>query len=163
MIEIKSALSNLDYTQIAVLANAIWREHYIPIIGKPQVDHMLEKYQSVAAIEKQIVEGTDYFLIIYDDISVGYMSIKPESEALFLSKFYILKAFRGRKTGKAALFFVEEEAKAQQLKAIRLTVNINNTNAIKAYEKLGFKNIGDLVTDIGNGFVMDDFEMLKVL
>ena len=30
-------------------------------------------------------------------------------------------------------------------------------------EKLGFKNVGPLVTDIGNGFVMDDYQMEKAL
>ena len=59
------------------------------------------------------------------------------------------------------MFFVEEKAKTYQLKNIRLTVNINNTIAIKAYEKLGFKNVGPIVADIGNGFIMDDFQMMK--
>ena len=59
--------------------------------------------------------------------------------------------------------FIESKAKHYQLKTIRLTVNINNVNAIKAYEKLGFKNVGPLVTDIGNGFVMDDYQMEKAL
>lgn len=40
-----------------------------------------------------------------------------------------------------------------------LTVNKNNVKAIRAYEKTGFKNIGSLVQDIGNGFVMDDYKM----
>ena len=43
------------------------------------------------------------------------------------------------------------------------TVNLNNINAIKTYEKLGFINAGPVVADIGNGFVMDDFEMKKSL
>ena len=38
-----------------------------------------------------------------------------------------------------------------------LTVNKNNISAVSVYEKRGFKKIGEGVTDIGNGFVMDDF------
>ena len=38
-------------------------------------------------------------------------------------------------------------------------VNKYNKNTILAYQKLGFIQKRELVIDIGNGFVMDDFEM----
>ena len=161
MTVIKIANTFSDYLQIEALANTIWREHYIPIVGKPQIDYMLDKFQSAKAIEKQIEEGYEYFTLIYDNVSVGYISIKQESNALFLSKIYVLSTYRGKKIGKAAMQFVENKAKTYQLKTIRLTVNIHNTNSIKAYEKLGFKNVGPTVADIGNGFIMDDYEMVK--
>jgi diamine N-acetyltransferase len=44
-----------------------------------------------------------------------------------------------------------------------LTVNKNNTGAISVYEKIGFRNVGSLVQDIGSGFVMDDYAMEKTL
>ena len=158
---IKIANTATDYLQIEALANTIWREHYIPIVGKPQIDYMLDKFQSAKAIEKQVEDGYEYFTLIYNDVSVGYISIKQEPEALFLSKIYVLSTYRGKKIGKEAMQFVENKALTYQLKNIRLTVNIHNANSIKAYEKLGFKNVGPLVTDIGNGFVMDDYVMVK--
>ncbi len=163
MIEIAIANTTPDYLQIETLADIIWREHYIPIVGKPQIDYMLDKFQSAEAIEQQIIDGFEYFVLNYDKTPVGYISIRKENKALFLSKIYVLSSCRGKKIGKIAMLFIEEKAKDYQLKKIRLTVNINNTNSIKAYEKLGFKNVGPLITDIGNGFVMDDYEMVKVL
>ena len=163
MIEITIANTAQDYLQIETLADTIWREHYIPIVGKPQIDYMLDKFQSAKAIEKQIEDGFEYFILNYDDIPVGYISIKQETDTLFLSKIYVLSSYRRKKIGKSAMLFTEEKAKTYQLKNIRLTVNINNTNSIKAYEKLGFKNVGPTVADIGNGFVMDDYEMVKEL
>lgn len=163
MIDIIVANTKAYYSQIAELANIIWREHYIPIVGKPQIDYMLDKYQSSIAVEAQVADGFEYFLITYEKKPVGYISIKKETESLFLSKIYVLSSYRGKKIGKAAMTFIEEKAKDYQLKSIRLTVNINNTNAIKAYEKLGFVNIGPLVADIGNGFVMDDYQMVKMM
>lgn len=151
------------YSQIAKLAKVIWQEHYISIIGKPQVDYMLDKYQSAIAIEAQVVNGFEYFVITYEKAPVGYISIKKGVTALFLSKIYVLSGYRGKKIGKTAITFIEEKAKSYQLKRIRLTVNINNTKAIKAYEALGFVTTGTLVTDIGNGFVMDDYEMVKTI
>jgi ribosomal protein S18 acetylase RimI-like enzyme len=50
-----------------------------------------------------------------------------------------------------------EIAKMRNLKKIWLTCNRNNTNSIAIYEHLGFKKVREEVTDIGNGFVMDDF------
>jgi len=161
MIEITKSNTTPDYKQIEALADTIWREHYIPIVGKPQIDYMLDKFQSAKAIEKQVEDGFEYFSIFYDKTPVGYISIKQETNALFLSKIYVLSSFRGKKIGKAAMQFIEQKAKSYQLESIRLTVNINNTNAIKAYEKLGFIIVGPVVADIGNGFVMDDYLMTK--
>ncbi|MDO5981306.1 GNAT family N-acetyltransferase [Flavivirga spongiicola] len=163
MVEIIIANTKNHYSQIAKLADVIWREHYIPIVGKQQIDYMLSKYQSAIAIEEQVANGFEYFLMTFDKTPVGYISVKKEVESLFLSKIYILSVYRGKKIGKAAMAFIEEKAEDYELKSIRLTVNINNTNSIKAYEKLGFANIGPLVTDIGNGFVMDDYQMVKTI
>lgn len=44
-------------------------------------------------------------------------------------------------------------------KKIQLTVNKHNINSINAYKKWGFKTIDSVVTDIGSGFVMDDYIM----
>ena len=163
MVEIIIANTKNHYSQIAKLADVIWREHYIPIVGKQQIDYMLGKYQSAIAIEEQVANGFEYFLTTFGKTPVGYISIKKEVESLFLSKIYILSVYRGKKIGKAAMAFIEEKAEDYKLKSIRLTVNINNTNSIKTYEKLGFVNIGPLVTDIGNGFVMDDYQMVKTI
>ncbi|WP_298344090.1 GNAT family N-acetyltransferase [uncultured Algibacter sp.] len=163
MLKIEEANSIQNFIEIEKLADIIWREHYIPIVGKPQIDYMLKKFQSAEAIKEQIEVGFEYYLIYFDGKPVGYISIKPEINALFLSKIYVLSNHRGKKIGKSAMQFIEAKAKGYQLKNIRLTVNINNTNSIKAYEKLGFKNVGPLVTDIGNGFIMDDYEMVKLV
>lgn len=164
MIEITKASKTPDYILIEKLADIIWREHYIPIVGKPQIDYMLDKFQSAKAISKQIeVEGLEYYVLSFNKTPVGYVGFKKEGEHLFLSKIYVLSAYRGKKIGKAAMEFIAKKSKAYQLKAIRLGVNINNTNSIEAYKKLGFKKIYAFVTDIGNGFVMDDYIMEKTI
>lgn len=162
MIEIIQATTKPDYILIEQLADVIWRQHYIPLVGKPQIDYMLDKFQSVEAISKQIEnDGYEYYVLTFDETPAGYIGFKKEADHVFLSKIYVLSDFRGKKIGKAAIQFIQEQAKRNQLKAIRLGVNIHNTNSIKAYEKLGFKTVNTFVTDIGNGFVMDDFIMEK--
>lgn len=161
MIDIKIASTNQDFITMESLADCIWREHYIPMVGKPQIDYMLKKFQSAEAMQQQVAEGLQYYVLSFNNIPVGYLAIKPEEEALFLSKIYVLKEYRGRGIAKAAIQFAENQAKKYHIKTIRLTVNVNNQIAIKAYEKLGFFNAGPIVADIGNGFIMDDYLMKK--
>jgi len=146
---------------VEALAKGIWTEHYIPIIGKEQVDYMLDRFQSRQAISEQIEAGFLYFLIKEDNEFIGYMSVQPKTDELFLSKIYIKAAKRKKGSGNKAIQFVERLAKKRGLTKVGLTVNKNNINSIKAYEKFGFRNVGAIVQDIGNGFVMDDYRMEK--
>ncbi len=145
------------------LAREIWTEHYIPIIGREQVDYMLARFQSRRAIGEQIRTGIAYFLIKEDDAHIGYMAVQPKGRELFLSKIYVKSSRRGLGYGRKAVQYAEKVARDLGLDKIVLTVNKNNVNSIKAYEKIGFTNTGTVVQDIGSGFVMDDYKMEKKL
>ncbi len=147
--------------EVELLAREIWTEHYTPIIGKEQVDYMLDRFQTKYAISEQIDSGMLYFLMQEHNEFIGYIAVKQKEEDLFLSKIYVKLRKRGMGYGKKSVQFVESLAKAKSLTKIVLTVNKNNVNSIKAYEKMGFKNIGSIIQDIGNGFFMDDFTMVK--
>lgn len=159
-LEIRTATSS-DLFVIEELAKTIWREHYTPIIGSNQVEYMLAKFQSVAVMQEQIDSGYIYFLMLYWCVPVGYLSIRKDADAIFLSKIYVLKDYRGKGIAGTAMDFVVSESKKAGLGLIRLTVNKNNTNSILAYLKMGFQNKGSMITEIGEGFVMDDFVMEK--
>jgi diamine N-acetyltransferase len=143
------------------LAYEIWNEHFTPIIGKAQVDYMLEKFQSIKAIAEQIEQGYQYYLLKTDEGFIGYTGVQPREDELFLSKLYIKSSQRGRGYGRKAVQFIESMAREKGLDKITLTVNKNNLDTIKAYEKFGFENLGPVVQDIGGGFVMDDYRMAK--
>lgn len=147
------------------LAYSIWREHYTPIIGSQQVEYMLEKFQSKEAILDQIEKQGHLYYLLEDKDSdwVGYVAVIPKDKELFLSKLYINTANRGKGYGRYALDFIETIARDKGLSKISLTVNKNNAHSIKIYEKLGFMISDSLVTDIGNGFVMDDYKMEKTV
>jgi ribosomal protein S18 acetylase RimI-like enzyme len=148
---------------IESLAREIWTEHFIPIIGRPQVDYMLARFQSKQAITEQIASGVLYFLMEEGRSFIGYIAVQPRGDELFLSKIYVRSSHRTRGYGRKAVQFVETLARERGLRKIMLTVNRNNTGAIRSYEKFGFKNIGSLVQDIGSGFVMDDYVMEKIV
>ncbi|OUR91090.1 GNAT family N-acetyltransferase [Flavobacteriales bacterium 34_180_T64] len=159
MTHVLKATSECDIATVERLAQIIWRHHYEPIIGTNQVEYMLDKFQSSEAILSQIKAGYEYYLIQYKAEAVGYISIKKDDDALFLSKIYVLSDFRGKKIGASAMQFITDRAISLGCKSIRLTVNKYNTNSIAAYHKLGFKTIEALVIDIGNGYIMDDYKM----
>ena len=163
MIEIKPVRTKTDIEIVESLADEIWRQHYTSIIGKAQVDYMLDKFQTYEAISDQIKYGTFYYLLELNSEPVGYISFYPKGEVLFLSKIYVKNDLRGMGIGKKAIEFLVEEAGKMNLTAISLTVNKNNNKTIAAYEKMGFIKQDAVVMDIGGGFVMDDYVMKRSL
>jgi ribosomal protein S18 acetylase RimI-like enzyme len=149
-----------DFNKIAGLAKIIWTEHYTPIIGSAQVDYMIENFQSAEVMQNQCqTQGYYYYEALADGVLAGYCAVQPEENGgLFLSKIYVEKSFRGQGIAKEFMRFILEEYK-DNLKYIWLTVNKYNTNSIEAYKKMGFEVIEEIVTDIGDGFVMDDYKM----
>ncbi len=69
---------------------------------------------------------------------------------------------QGKNVGSSLLSFIEKEATKELQQAIFLNVNKMNT-AIGFYKRHGFSITKEVIIDIGNGFVMDDFIMQKEL
>ena len=159
--EINKISTQEQLTTIEDLAYEIWHQHYTPIIGKDQVEYMLEKYQSAEAMAEQIKNGSQYFLMLDENIPLGYMSADLLADRLFLSKFYVTKSARGKGYGRTMMAYLETLAKKNNLNKISLTVNRYNTGSIAMYEKVGFSISGSVVNDIGEGFFMDDYQMEK--
>ena len=149
---------------VSILADKIWRQHFPPIIGIKQVEYMLDKFQSYQAMTRQVKEeGYQYYLLHIEEKDVGYIAVKVEDGALFLSKIYIEQSFRGRKLASKSIRFLVDRCKAESLSKIWLTVNRDNRNTIAAYEAMGFVKTREQKADIGNGYFMDDFIMEKTI
>ena len=161
--EFLPVLKTQDFKAVEALAFPIWREHYTPIISAAQVEYMLQKFQTAAAVKKQLAQGFLYFLLQLPEAgSMGFLAVKPESGELYLDKLYLLKEHRGKGHAREVLRFLTGMAREKGLSRITLAVNKRNP-AVKVYEALGFRNAGPVVTDIGEGFLMDDFRMVLEL
>lgn len=154
-----------EIVEIARMADEIWHEYYISILTVEQINYMVDKFQSIPAITDQIRnQGYEYFLFQLEHTSdIGYMSVKEEEGQLFLSKFYIKKDYRGKGFASQAMNFLEQLCKTRNLKSIWLTVNRYNESSIAVYQKKGFLIEREQVADIGNGYVMDDYVMVKMI
>lgn len=149
---------------LAFMADTVWHEWFAEILSKEQIDYMVKKFQSFSPLKKQMTdEGYEYYFLNVNGTNVGYtgIHIEDDSKKLFLSKIYILKPFRGKRYASEAFEFLEGICQGMNLEAMYLTVNKYNDNAINVYLKKGFENVKSQVTDIGNGFVMDDYIMEK--
>lgn len=154
-----------ELTELAEFANDVWHEFFPGIITVEQIDYMVEKFQSYNAMKEQLAhEGYSYYGVRIDGALVGYFGIckkqctKLDSgESLFLSKLYLKKCMRGK--GIASLMFKEVKriARREGCELIWLTVNKRNDHAVSVYKHIGMRVIREEQTDIGNGFVMDDY------
>lgn len=142
---------------VTAVADDIWHQHFTPIIGEEQVDYMLEKFLSPDALEEQIRSGYEYFLFSYEYTFAGFAGICAKEGSLFLSKLYVHEEFRGKGISSYMLKQFIETCKERSLDKIWLTCNRYNTTTLDIYKHMGFEIIREEVTDIGNGFVMDDY------
>jgi len=96
---------------------------------------------------------------------VGFISYSFDaaSHRVKLSKLYLVPDWHGRGIGPQMLEHVRAKSVELGAQEIHLQVNQQNARAIRAYERAGYSVLEALVTDIGGGFVMDDFIMVLAL
>lgn len=152
---------------LSAIAERVWHLTYDSLVPDGQVEYMIEKFQSPKAVEDQMEHlNYRYYMARCDGENAGFVGFSPRYEGreeLFLSKVYLLPEFRGNGAVKAMFKLVEEEARKEGLSKIRLTVNKGNTHAVEVYTHYGFQTVECVETDIGHGYIMDDFIMVKEL
>ncbi len=153
-----------DIPGIQALARRIWEEAYNEILSKEQIDYMLEMMYSEKVLNEELSGGVVWDIILESGKPCGYLSYSSgEDNSVKISKIYIEKDFRGKTIAGDSIRRVVQYAARKGNYYVFLTVNKNNKRAIRAYEKSGFTITKSVVTDIGNGFVMDDYIMKYIL
>ncbi len=165
MTDITRVRSREQIVDVVNLAGEIWTEHYVSIVGRAQVDYMLGKFQSAGAIEAQLSDGYEYYIVSHEGKSEGYMAIVPDADTgtAMLSKIYVRQSARGHGFGRAMLEFAEAVCRERRIGLLWLTINKHNSHSLAWYMRQGFERAGSIVQDIGGGFVMDDYRMEKTI
>ena len=151
---------------IAELAGVIWRACYPDIISHAQIDYMLTRMYSLEVLCDEIrSQGIRYERMLVDGELAGFASWGPTAETgvVKLHKIYLLADWHGRGLGRQLLQHVVVQVRAAGAHRLILSVNKRNGKAIAAYRRNGFVITESVVTDIGGGFVMDDYIMAKDL
>ena len=149
---------------LAALADEIWHECFTDILTSGQIDYMVDKFQSPSAFKEYFADKNyRYLFITYCGEIAGYTGFKIEKGKLklFLSKLYVKGEFRRRGIAGECIAKLAEFCRKNNLSEIYLTVNRRNKRAISAYVKNGFEITSEQKTDIGCGYVMDDYVMMK--
>jgi len=150
-----------DLKIICKLAQKIYFEHYKQFLSKEFITYWVDLYQSYENITQSINDGEKYFFIKDNDNILGYFSYKLEAgNRLFISKLYLKAKYRKKGYGKKCLNYLFDIAKTKQVKDIFLkTMRINPT--VKFYIKQGFKITDAVETNLGNGYILEDYILVK--
>lgn len=170
------ACTDVAIRDMADMASEIWHEYWPIVLTDEQIDYMVDTMQSFEPIKREIREEGYLYWFVLDETGarVGYLSVRPETEdgeqacdiqsgagKLFVSKVYLRKEERGKHYASRMLDFCEDICRANGLSSMYLHVNKQNEMGIRAYKGRGWHVAEESVSDIGHGFVMDDYIMAK--
>ena len=154
-----------DIDTLLPVAHRIWHAHYPGIITVEQIDYMLARGYSRQVILDEIEHQGISWLVIRDDTTmIGFISVGPYGDDIMkLHKLYLLPEYHGTGIGSRALKQVEQLALRHKAATLVLNVNRHNHKAISAYVRAGWQVADEVILDIGNGYVMNDYSMKKQL
>lgn len=147
------------------LALKIWHVTYVNVISLDQIDYMLQIMYSIESLENQLQTNKVFLLVEEDNRFIGFASYElnfENSVKTKIHKLYVLPEIQGKGIGRQMIDFIADIALENQNPTLHLTVNKNN-KATDFYLKNGFEIMQEVVFDIGNGYVMDDYIMEKTL
>ena len=168
MIEIEKVLENdkPKFEIIRNIAQETWPIAYGAILSMEQLEYMFAMMYSTTSLLEQAAKKNLQFIIAKENSDyLGFASYETDihqTNKTKIHKIYILPSAQGKGIGKKLIDFVAVEAKMKKNIAIILNVNKYNS-AQHFYLKIGFFTIEEEVIPIGNGYVMDDYVMEKML
>ncbi len=161
MIQIIAAAKD-DISVIQSLAYSIWPVVYKEMITEEQINYMLENRYSKQALEEQMNAGQQFFIAREDNNYLGYAGVAPtETENMYkLEKLYVLPD--NHKKGVGSILLDAVELFTTQKGGSELILQVNRSNAaVGFYKKKGFVIDREADVEIGNGFYMNDYFMVK--
>jgi len=155
-----------DFETIRNIAYKTWPETYGKILGLEQLAYMLDRLYTTSALQQTITEKNHQYLLIKEnDQYLGFASYQHDYLGLNvtrLHKLYLLPETQGRGAGKLLIDAIETMARNNHSEKVSLNVNRFN-NALSFYQKSGYSIVGEEDIDIGNGYLMEDYKMEKIL
>lgn len=159
-------LAPADIPELVALARDVWHRHYPGIITVEQIEYMLDQRYRAEVIRQQLEGGGAWWdKLVEDGRIVAFAASEPGTKpaSVKLDKLYVRSDRQRRGFGSRLLAHAEARARQDGYRRVYLQVNKHNANAIAAYARNGYAVSESIVTDIGGGFVMDDYVMEKHL
>jgi diamine N-acetyltransferase len=153
-----------ELPEVQRLAGRIWRAHYPGIISHEQIDYMLERGYALEALAALLdADDRGLELATVDDELAGFAAwyVTENRDEAKLDKLYVIQSRQRQGLGGRLIAQASSLAHAAGARSMVLNVNKNNTQAVRAYERHGFAVREAVVVDIGRGYFMDDYVMVK--
>jgi GNAT superfamily N-acetyltransferase len=152
-----------DIERVAQLAAEVWWHHYPGIISPAQIEYMLRERYAPALLRSELRRNDVWWdkLVAGDAIAAFASCFLVDAATLKLDKLYVHPAHQRRGYGGLLIAHACEHARERGCLEVVLAVNRGNASAIAAYTKHGFRLQESVVKDIGGGFVMDDYVMVR--
>lgn len=149
-----------DIPLIQEIAEEAWRPTYGHILTEEQTLYMIPMMYASEVLQNQI---KIFSILEIDGKGMGYCAFEQTSEKeAKLNKLYLRPAVKQKGAGSFIIEQICGIARSMGLSSIYLNVNKHNS-AVNFYLKKGFIKDHEMVLDIGNGYVMDDYVMRLML
>lgn len=146
------------------LAGRVWRAHYPGIISPAQIEYMLAQRYKPGLVRQLLARGDLWLAAREGGVLLGFAHAYPLQAGDFkLDKLYVETARQRRGIGGGLIVEVARRARAHGFTRLVLRVNRQNRQAIQAYLKHGFRVADVVLEDIGGGYCMDDYVMVRML
>jgi GNAT superfamily N-acetyltransferase len=135
---------------------------YQGILTEAQIKYMLHLLYATPVLQQAFESGSFAFSRLKNNTTgfVHYELSAPDT--VKLQKLYVLPGYQQTGSGRALVQHVAQQAR--EASATQMVLRVNRHNPARAfYQRLGFGISHEEVTDIGAGYVMDDYVMVRPL
>jgi ribosomal protein S18 acetylase RimI-like enzyme len=161
-----------DALSLTYLAQATFRQKWQPIDGDVLVEQYISENMQLSHIQQALEsDNTKFFLAFKEDKPVGYLKLVldfiPEQYAhigsrfLQVEKLYLLSSAQRLQLGTKLLRKALDIAEEKHYDTIWLGVWGQNHEAIKFYEKFGFRKVGNWFFKMGDKISEDEWLMIR--
>ena len=125
----------------ADLASELWHEVYKRYYPAKQLDTLVEELQSADAIEEDIDNDVNYFLVVLGGKTIGYFAWKMENTALHLMHLYLRPEYRGKALGRDIVLSCERLARGEGKGREWCTVHAKAMPVQQFFKALRYRNL----------------------
>ena len=122
-------------------ASELWHEVYKRYYPAKQLDTLVEELQSADAIEADIDNDVNYFLVFLGGKLIGYFAWKMENTALHLMHLYLKPEYRGKAIGRDIVQTCERLAKGEGKGRVWCTIHAKALPVQQFFKALRYREL----------------------
>jgi ribosomal protein S18 acetylase RimI-like enzyme len=148
MVKIRSAVTD-DIPGIRSVLAATWRDTYSSFLSEESITKVTTEWHSVPVLQAEIDGQTTFVGIAAVDGGriVGVITAHSDGPRLLVSRLYLLPEFQRQGIGERMMERAYDAF--PHARRVRLEVEEQNPKGRAFYDKLGFRQIGVEVADVG--------------